>query len=88
MAFLRSKIVNGKRYYQLVENERVDGKHKQRVLMHLGRHKTVEAAIADWTEHANWIRRVDAALGRKGRRDTDTERLEEKAARLRSLCGD
>lgn len=35
--FLREKNVGGKRYLQLVENKRVDGKPKQRVIASLGR---------------------------------------------------
>ena len=47
MAFVRSKTVNGRRYYQLVENYREDGKHRQRVLVHLGKHATLKDAIND-----------------------------------------
>ena len=45
MAFYRTKRVHGKEYRQLVENYRDEsGKHKQRVLAHLGRYETVEEA--------------------------------------------
>lgn len=44
--FVRRKKVNGNTYYQLVRNTRVDGKHRQKVLCHLGRHRSLEAAIA------------------------------------------
>ncbi len=55
MAYVREKKVPGKdgkvyRYYQLVEGERVDGKVRQRVVKHLGRHDSIEearAAVAD-----------------------------------------
>ncbi len=47
MAFVRSKIVAGHQYYQLVENYRQDGKHRQRVLAHLGKHATLGEAIDD-----------------------------------------
>jgi hypothetical protein len=46
MAFVRSKRVGGHKYYQLVRNYREGGKHKQQVLVHLGPHDTLEAAIA------------------------------------------
>ncbi|MFH0979030.1 MAG: hypothetical protein V1837_07065 [Candidatus Woesearchaeota archaeon] len=36
MAFIRSKIINGKRYYYLVENHRVNGKVMQKVLRYIG----------------------------------------------------
>jgi len=64
--FVRRKQVKGNIYYQLVRNYREDGKHRQQVLCHLGRHKSLEAAIAaerelaevhergaaHWSEHA------------------------------------
>jgi hypothetical protein len=45
MAFVRRKKSRGKHYYQLVRNYREEGKHRQKVLCHLGVHDTVEAAI-------------------------------------------
>ena len=44
--FVRRKKVKGNIYYQLVRNYREDGKHRQQFLCHLGRHKSLEAAIA------------------------------------------
>jgi hypothetical protein len=44
--FVRRKKVKGNIYYQLVRNYREDGKHKQQMLCHLGRYKSLEAAIA------------------------------------------
>ncbi len=50
MAYVREKKVPGKdgksyRYYQLVEGVRVDGKVRQRVIKHLGKHDSKAAAI-------------------------------------------
>jgi hypothetical protein len=48
MAFVRTKKVGEHRYYQLVENYRDGGdggRHRQRVLAHLGHHDGVEAAL-------------------------------------------
>lgn len=45
MAFIRTKKVGDKEYRQLVENYRDDGRHRQRVLAHLGKHETLEEAI-------------------------------------------
>lgn len=45
MAFVRYKTVKGRRYYQLVRNYREDGKHRQRVLCHLGQHESLDEAI-------------------------------------------
>src|SRR5215208_1392255 len=47
MVFVRRKKKHGKHYYQLVRNDRVAGKHRQKVLCHLGVHDSIEAAIAD-----------------------------------------
>ena len=46
MVFVRRKKMGGKHYYQLVRNDRVAGKHRQKVLCHLGVHDSIEAAIA------------------------------------------
>ena len=46
MSFVRKKVVGQREYYQLVENYREDGAHRQRVLAHLGKHATLEDAIA------------------------------------------
>lgn len=45
MAFVRTKRVGEREYRQLVENYREDGRHRQRVLAHLGKHETLEEAI-------------------------------------------
>jgi len=48
MAFVRKKRVGGHEYYQLVESRWVEGKPRQRVLVHLGRYPTVETALKKW----------------------------------------
>jgi|SRR5215217_1857548 len=59
MAFVRYKVVKGKKYYQWVRNYRENGKHKQEVLYHLGPDiPSPEAAIAaEKKELARWRRR-------------------------------
>lgn len=47
MAFVRSKIIYGKRYYYLVENRRVNGKVRQKVLKYLGSQKELVDLIGD-----------------------------------------
>jgi hypothetical protein len=47
LAFVRPKNVRGYTYYQFVRNDRVEGKHRQEVLAHLGPHDSLEAAILD-----------------------------------------
>ncbi|MFH0714873.1 MAG: L-histidine N(alpha)-methyltransferase [Candidatus Diapherotrites archaeon] len=48
MSFVRKKIVNGRAYFQLVENVSKDGKAKQKVVRHLG---TEENAIEYCRKH-------------------------------------
>jgi hypothetical protein len=45
--FVRTKKVGEREYHQLVENYRENGKHRQRVVVHLGGHGTVEDALED-----------------------------------------
>jgi hypothetical protein len=52
MAFLTRKRVGNKKYLQVVHNYREDGKHRQRVLMHVGPYASLEHAIADWHHYA------------------------------------
>lgn len=53
MSFIRTKEVVNKeagktyRYYQLVENHWKDGRSQQRVVAHLGKHPTLEDAVAE-----------------------------------------
>jgi hypothetical protein len=46
MAYVRKKRVGKYEYYQLVEGRRIDGKVRQRVIAHLGKHPSLEAARA------------------------------------------
>jgi len=57
MAYVRKKKVKGQEYYQLVESRRVDGKPRQRVLVHLGRYPTVDAALKGWTKEIRNLHR-------------------------------
>jgi len=57
MAYVRRKKVKRYEYYQLVENHRVDGKPRQRVIMHLGKEPTVDAALENWPKEIRYLRR-------------------------------
>jgi hypothetical protein len=48
---VRIKRVDGKEYYQLVESRRVDGKPRQKVLLHLGQH---EGSMEEFFNSAPW----------------------------------
>jgi len=69
MAFVRKKRLGGYEYYQLVENRWIDGKSRQRVLLHLGRYSDIEVALKEWP----------GAIERLGR---FAQREREKAERL------
>jgi hypothetical protein len=45
--FTRIKVIGGKNYYYLVENQRIDGKVRQRVMRYLGTSKPSPKVIAD-----------------------------------------
>src|SRR5829696_402501 len=57
MAYVRRKKVKRYEYYQLVENHRVDGKPRQRVIMHLGKEPTGDAALENWPKEIKYLRR-------------------------------
>jgi hypothetical protein len=77
LAFVRIKKVDGREYYQRVESRRVDGKHRQKVLMHLGHHPTVDEALKRWPREVGGLRR-------RGNDDA-ADALKEKLDRLRDL---
>jgi hypothetical protein len=58
MAYVREKKVKRYHYRQLVESHRVDGKPRQKVLMHLSQHPTVDAALAGWPKEISDLRRL------------------------------
>ena len=57
MAFVRRKRVGPYEYHQLVENRLVNGKPRQRVLLHLGRYSSVKAALEGWPKEIEGLRR-------------------------------
>jgi hypothetical protein len=57
MAFARRKGVGTYEYNQLVENRWIDGKPRQRVLLHLGRYTSAEAALEGWPKEVEGLRR-------------------------------
>lgn len=63
VAYVRKKWVKGWEYFQLVESHRVGGKPRQRVLLHLGNHPTLDDALEGWAEEMEKLR----ALARQER---------------------
>jgi hypothetical protein len=57
MAYVRKKRGAGSDYHQLVESRRVGGEPRQKVLLHLGEHPTVEDALKGWTREIKKLRR-------------------------------
>ena len=70
MVYVRKKKVKGREYYQLVQSRRVNGNPRQRVLLHLGRHPTVDAALKQCPREIKRLRR----LADKTRRDAQALR--------------
>lgn len=58
MAYVRTKRVKGREYYQLVESRRVEGEPRQRVLVHLGHHRSVDEALEAWPREIRRLRRL------------------------------
>ncbi len=56
-AYVRIKRVGNYEYYQLVENRRIDGNPRQKVLIHLGEHPTVYDALKKWPQEIKRLRR-------------------------------
>jgi hypothetical protein len=75
MAFVRKKSVGPYEYHQLVESRLVNGKPRQKVLLHLGRYTTVEAALAGWSKEIEGLRRF------AGKQRDKAERLEREQQR-------
>ena len=57
MTYVRKKKVKGQTYFQLVESKRVNGKPRQRVIMHLGKEPTVDEALESWPKEIKYLRR-------------------------------
>lgn len=57
--FVRKKEHHGggSAYHQLVESRRVDGAPRQKVVMHLGGHATVDEALKGWPREIKRLRR-------------------------------
>jgi hypothetical protein len=77
LAYVRIKRVAGGEYYQVVQARRVDGKPRQRVLLHLGHHPTVDHALNAWPHEIGRLRR-------EGREETAGV-LKDKLDRLRKF---
>ena len=56
-AYVRKKRVGDYEYHQLVESSRVEGKPRQKVLLHLGKYSTVDAALQGWLQEIHTLRR-------------------------------
>jgi hypothetical protein len=61
MAFIRYKMVKGRKYYYLVRNYREKGKHRQQVLCYLGQHKSLDEAIDYEKDMVSGLLRSEAA---------------------------
>jgi len=73
-------------YYQLVENYREKGVKtpRQRVLMHLGTHPTVDDALKAWPKEIRRLRRLAPRAGDDSAREA-ANALREKLDKLRRL---
>jgi hypothetical protein len=79
LAYVRIKRVGGREYYQLVESRRVEGNPRQKVLVHLGSHPSVDEALKEWPKAIRRLRRA-ASKDREiaamdGRKPEDSSQL-------------
>jgi hypothetical protein len=64
-------------YFQLVRSYREEGKVRQEVLVHLGRHEKPEDALAAWPSEAEHLRKIG--------REEQADKLEANLKKLRAL---
>ena len=95
MAYVRKKRVGPYEYYQLVESRSVAGKPRQRVLLHLGRYPTIEAALEGWPKEVEGLRRFAGQRREKADRLAKERSLEptvkatvERARKAENLADD
>ena len=96
MAFVRRKRVGPYEYHQLVESCLVDGKPRQRVLLHLGRYPTVEAALEGWPKEIEglcrfarqWRNKAERLTHQDGSSRRTAEVILERAQKAESLAND
>jgi len=68
LAFVRRKKMDGKHYYQLVRNYREGGRHRQKVLCHLGVHQSVGGAIAGAKQQIAFHDELASSKGKEAER--------------------
>jgi hypothetical protein len=73
----KTKPQGSSAYYQLVESRRVDGKPRQKVILHLNHYPTVDEALKGWPRDA-------FSLRRRGYQEA-AEEVRTKLARLKEL---
>ena len=95
MAFVRKKRVGPYEYYQLVESYLVDGKPRQRVLLHLGRYSTVQAALEGWPKEIEGLQRFAhqrrqkaEQLTKKGLSEGSADAARKRAQKAEALADD
>jgi hypothetical protein len=59
MSFIRTKRIKGIDYFYLVENYRVDGKVRQKVLAYLGQFNTIATAYEHWRVQSRSAKSAD-----------------------------
>ncbi len=64
MVFIRKKVSNGKTYHQVVESYRPEGSKtpRQKVLLYLGKHPTIDSALARCQEEIDSERGQERSL--------------------------
>jgi hypothetical protein len=79
VAYVRKKKVKGQVYHQIVANHRVDGRPRQRVLLHLGNYPTVDDALEGWPKDIERLRALAREVRGKTREGSISESANRKA---------
>ncbi len=85
MAFVRTKKVGGHEYYQLVESTRIDGKPRQKVLVHLNGHATTDDAMKEWPREIERLRREAAKARERAKAGSGAGRQRDATGRADSM---
>jgi hypothetical protein len=87
LAYVRKNRVGGREYYQLVETQTIEGKRRQKMLVHLGRYPSVDEALEKWPMRIELSRRSLSRYPKKvqPRRERRIDAEEERLATLRRL---
>ncbi len=85
LAFIRTKKVGRHEYYQLVESTRINGNPRQKVLVHLNGHATLDDAMKKWPREIERLRHEAAKERERAEAGSGTGRQRHATGRADSM---